>query len=256
MVHCANAPPPPIYDLHGGTAGVILDDSHIPARTQLANALLLESEKIMTDCGAVMLVAATPAHWTERHQFFASHGYATTTHYMVKSDLERKPISGSVRLAADNDISEIARLGSLHRALLQKGNPVFWNEHPEADARFAAWMGMSLKLPDRSMLVSQFSSRIDGFIVLQPITPMHVLAPHDVSDMALIDDFWADVLMHVGLEAADDSATLNLITGAEAVAVERGYQSVSSKLGYGRVRSLQWHAETTCRKSFKDLQRY
>lgn len=223
VVHCANISSPPIYDLHGGTAGIILDDSHIPTRAGLANALLAEAEKLMADCGAMIFVAATPAEWTERRNLFASQGYALTTHYMINPDLDSRTMFGSTRLASDDDVSEIARLGSAHRAMLQKGNPVFWNAHPEADSRFAAWMGISLRLPDRSVLVSQSSSRIDGFIIIQPLTPIHVAAPHDVSDMALIDDFCADVFGNGRNDPPNDSAASGLIATAKRVAVERGY---------------------------------
>ena len=192
VAHGVNVPAPPIVDLHGGTAGILLDDSHLGADGETAAALLAQTERVLADAGAVLLVAATPAGWTGRTRLLQAAGYEPTTLYMAKTGFGGDGQADSpARPATEADVDGIARLSARHRADLQAANPVFWNIHAEADARFAAWMRTSLGFADRSIFVTGRPERIDGYIIAQPGSPLHLPPAHEAARVGLIDDFHA-----------------------------------------------------------------
>jgi hypothetical protein len=220
VVHAANLPAPPIFDLHGGTAGLISDDSHWPADQATAKAMMLAVEQALREAGAILFIATMPLDGAERREVLESARYAVTTLYMAKTGLAAGPAEPAVRRAAPSDVDGIVALSALHRARLAAASPVFWNPHPQADARFGAWMRTSLDLPDRAMFVSGPSTAIDGFIIAQPGSPMHLAPAHDAARIGLIDDFHA--LAFEPGSAADPAPARALLAAAEGVFRDKG----------------------------------
>jgi hypothetical protein len=224
VIHGINLPAPPIYNPRGGTAGVLLDDSHVPAEAEIATALRTAAERAMEEAGAGVFVAASPIGWTARAAFFEAAGYQPTTGYFVKSALIAQALDTAVRPATEADVEGIVTLSALHRAALERANPDFWKIHPEADKRFGVWMSMSLGLADRSMFVTGEGGGVDGFIIAQPHSPLHLTAAHDGKKLGLIDDFCA--LAFDGDEApADAGEPLTLLAAAERAFIARGYDA-------------------------------
>jgi len=215
VAHAANVPPPPIIDLAGATAGVLLDDCHFAADADISSALLQSAEQVLADAGAILFVAATPKDWTTRTSFLAAAGYETTTLYMAKTGFLTDRVSGTARLATDADIEGIVRLSARHRAQLQIASPVFWHIHAEADARFAGWMRTSLTLPDRAMFVSGPRDSIDGYIIAQPGSPLHLPPAHDVNRIGMIDDFYAVAFEQPETESSQTGGPAVLLSAAE-----------------------------------------
>ena len=226
VAHGVNMPPPPIIDLHSGTAGVLLDDSHLPADHAVSAALLAAAEEAMRNDGAVLFVAASPEGWRERTAFLAGTGYETTTLYMAKSGLEADRQVGVTRRATPADIPGVVRLSARHRARLQQANPLFWNIHADADARFGAWMGFSLSMTDRSMFVSGVPEAIDGYIVAQPGSPLHLAPAHDAARTGLIDDFYAAEFDPVNQGGGRSRVAAGLLSAAEGALHDREIDTV------------------------------
>ena len=224
VMHGINLPTPPIYEARGGEyAGVMLDDSHVPSDPQVADALLRATERLLRDAGAGVFVAASPIGWKTRTDFFRGADYTPTTSYMFKPALSGvQPALSSVRTATEADLDGIVRLSARHRAGLEIANPDFWRIHPEADTRFAAWMRMSLEFKDRSMFVAGDRGKVDGFVIAQPASPLHLSAAHDSSKLGLIDDFCA-----LAFDAPDEAdgrtgEPAALLSAAEAAFEMRG----------------------------------
>lgn len=226
VAHGVNMPPPPIIDLHGGTAGVLLDDSHLPADHALSAALLAAVEQAMRDAGAVLFVAASPEGWRERTAFLTGSGYETTTLYMAKTGLEADWQVGVTRRATPADIPGVVRLSGRHRARLQEANPLFWHIHANADARFGAWMSFCLSMSDRSMFVSGVPEAIDGYIIAQPGSPLHLAPAHDATRTGLIDDFYAAAFEPANQGGGLSSVAAGLLSAAEAALHDRDIDTV------------------------------
>ena len=193
VVHALNVPPPPLFDLDGGNAGVLLDDCHFSSDERASTALLETAERVLAEAGAVLFVAASPVDWIDRTAFLQAAGYEPTTLYMAKSNIAAVPsVYERVRFATSADLGRIVQLSALHRAQLKAASPQFWNVHDEADERFAGWMAVTLTLPDRAMfVVTGATDEVNGFIVAQPGSPLHLTAAHDLARVGLIDDFHA-----------------------------------------------------------------
>ena len=226
VAHGVNMPPPPIIDLHDGTAGVLLDDSHLPVDHTLSAALLAAVEQAMRDTGAVLFVAASPEGWRERTSFLTKSGYKTTTLYMAKTGLEADRQVGVTRRATPADIPGVVRLSARHRARLQEANPLFWHIHADADARFGAWMSFSLSMSDRSMFVSGVPEAIDGYIIAQPGSPLHLAPAHDATRTGLIDDFYAAAFEPANQGGGLSSVAAGLLSAAEAALHDREIETV------------------------------
>jgi hypothetical protein len=160
-----------------------------------------------------------------RTRFLEGAGYEPTTLYMVNAGFAPSPPVGDVRKATARDIEGIVRLSALHRKQLQDANPIFWNIHPEADERFAGWMKASLDFPDRSMLVSGPPEHIEGFIIAQPGSPLHLPPAHDVSQIGLIDDFHAIAFELPDESTAHTDRALALLRAAEGAFSDRGLKA-------------------------------
>ena len=227
VAHGVNMPPPPIVDLDGGTAGVILDDSHLAEDGELSALLLQAVEQVMRQAGALLFVGASPAGWTERTAVFAGAGYEKTTLYMAKTGLDANELRPIVRRATAGDIPAMVRLNARHRVQLMKLNSAFWNPHADAEARFAGWMTMSLVMPDRSMFVSGSADAIDGFIVAQPGSSLHLAPAHDAARTGLIDDFCALAFEPDDERAGDIEQDAGALLGAaEGAFHDRGIDTV------------------------------
>lgn len=224
VVHGANLPAPPIIDLEDGTAGVLLDDSHLGGDAGVAAALIARTEALLRERGAVLFVAASPAEWIERTGILQTAGYEPTTLYLAKTGLAGNGDASLVRSATAADIDGIVHLSALHRAGLKLANPIFWNIHKEADSRFRQWMITSLSLPDRAMFVSGPENAVNGFIIAQPGSPLHIPAAHDVARVGLIDDFYA-AAFETHVTPSDGPSICALLVAAEAVLKAKGYNS-------------------------------
>ena len=226
VAHGVNMPPPPIIDLDGGTAGVLVDDCHFPVDPSVSAPLLAAVERDMAEAGAMLFVAASPAGWEERTAFFAGRGYEATTLYMAKTGLEADEPSGEARPATAADLPGLVGLSAQHRALLRRLNGHFWNTHSEADQRFAVWMTMSLAMPDRSMFVSGPPDAIEGYIIAQPGSPVLLPASVDATRVGLIDDFYAPGFDSDGLGVRRADTAQALLTAAEGAFQGRGMDTV------------------------------
>jgi hypothetical protein len=217
VAHGANVPAPPIIDLAGGTAGVLLDDCHFDGE-QISGPLLTATEAAMAQTGSALFVAASPSGWHTRTRALKKAGYEPTTLYMAKTGFEEGTPSGLARNAAESDIEGITRLSARHRARLEDANPVFWRIHKEADTRFAAWMKTSLTLQGRSMFVAGPADDIRGYVIAQPGSPLHFAPAHNALRTGLIDDFYATAFE----EHDDGRVALALVAAAETSFRERG----------------------------------
>lgn len=223
--HGANLPAPPIIDLRGGTAGVLLDDCHFTADREASGALLAATERALVEAGAVILVAASPAGWASRTAFLEAAGYEPTTLYLAKTGLGSDAPMEKVRKAADGDLDGIVRLSARHRAELQIANPIFWAIDADADAGFAAWMRVSLGLPDRSIFVFGPPDAIQGYIIAQPGSPLHLAPAHDAARIGLIDDFYATAFEPAARGARDRDGPGALLGAAENDFRARGIET-------------------------------
>jgi hypothetical protein len=223
VVHGLNVPPPPLFDLHGGNAGILLDDCYFPSDERVSAALVNAAERALADAGAVLFVAASPAGWVERTGFLQAAGYEHTTFYMARGRIAAAPAAQPrARVATTADIPGIVRLSTLHRAQLKAASPHFWNVHEEANDRFASWMAVTLTLPDRRMFVTGATGEVDGFIVAQPGSPLHLTAAHDLARVGLIDDFHARAFELNWLDGEPSGEPAALLAAAEAELCARG----------------------------------
>jgi len=173
--HVIRVPVPPIYAAPFGAPGLVMEDSAVasdaPSGTQ--EALLRAAEACLADAGArVVLVAGDKV----------PQGYEALTVYYAKVGLEGAP--GTVARA--EDLPAIAAASADRRAMLERLHPQFWQPHPDAAARFAAWMAKSLTLADRDMFVGG-----GGYAISQPATRLHVPAAYRLDGIGIVDDFHA-----------------------------------------------------------------
>ena len=74
------------------------------------------------------------------------------------------------------------------------------------------------------MFVSRTKNAVDGFIIAQPGSPLHIPAAHDVSRIGLIDDFYAAAFE--GHVSSDDQPRIaGLISAAERMFEAKGINS-------------------------------
>lgn len=223
VTHAVNLPPPPIYDQGGRTAGVILDDSHFGEDSAISSTLLARTEQALLDAGARLTVAASPANWRSRTDFLQSSGYEPTTYFLTKTSLEPTENTEAVRRAIADDIPEIVRISAQHRVQLEIANPQFWRIHPEANARFGAWMAKSVTLTDRAVFVAGSEGRLSGYIIAQPGSPVNLPAPHDISKTGFVDDFWSDGFVSADRVGSGEPAAL--LAAAEGHFQKRGIRT-------------------------------
>ena len=248
LVNAILLPVPPIYAGAEGMPGLILGDSVLAedAPEGTGAALLDAAEAALRAEGAkVLLAAALPGSaWEEA---LAAGGYVPLTLYLTKGVA---PDGGTARPATEADIPRIVTLSAENRETLHAIDP-FWRPHPEADARFDAWMRRSLTLTDRDMLMPPGEAP-EGYSIAQPATALHVPAGHDATRLGVIDDYFHRAFRDPGELGAGDEATA-LLRAAETALARRGREAVllvcpagwSSKLSLlaeaGYRPGLVWH---------------
>ncbi|MEO1308985.1 MAG: hypothetical protein AAFV38_14010, partial [Pseudomonadota bacterium] len=152
---------------------------------------------------------------------FRDRGYDPLTLYLARSDIKDRDTPSGVRLAVEADVAGIVARSADHRRNLFAIDS-FWEIHPNADARFSAWMSRSLTLEDRDMMVIGAADDLSGYVIAQPASRLHFPPAHDISGIGVIDDYY-----HV--ELADPNAlpygcvgATALLRGAEAAFSDRG----------------------------------
>ncbi len=221
VIHSAMLPVPPIYAGKHGKPGLILADSFAgeDAPEATVDALLEAAESALRDAGAKIILGSyvVGPDWQES---FRRRTYVPLTLYLARTNPGRAGMPPDIRRATEPDIAGIVARSAEHRQVLFDIDP-FWEMHPEADARFAAWMTRSLTLGDRDMLVSGPSDRLNGYVIAQPASRLHFPPAHDISATGVIDDFFhsdfADPA-HLGNEGAGATA---LVHAAEAAFAKR-----------------------------------
>jgi hypothetical protein len=223
--HAMTVPVPPIYDGAAGPPGLLLDDcfTSAGAPSGTAEALLVATEAALRAAGASNLVASCPAGGALR-ALYERHGYEPVTLYMAKHRFSADALSG-VRAAGADDVPGIVKLSAKHRRTLARVNPRFWHIHPEADARFDAWMRRSLTLNDRDMFVAVEAGEVQRYIIAQPVAPLLVPAAHEIAAIGVIDDFYDGDFVDVSAESDGGSNGKNLLSAAESAFARRAVDS-------------------------------
>lgn len=221
--HSMIVPPPSIYAVPT-SPGLLLDDCFTvaDAPSGTAGALLSATEGALAAAGAGGMIASCPTGgaWSG---LYASHGYEPVTNYMGKADFVSQGAAG-IRPAVLDDIPGVVALSGQHRVIIAELNPRFWPTHPQADARFAAYMKISLKRTDRDFMVAGPSDALAGYIIAQPASPLHVPAGHDLPRLGTIDDFYSTDFAEVA-SVAGTATSRALLAAAEAAFAGRGYSA-------------------------------
>ncbi|MCC1493008.1 GNAT family N-acetyltransferase [Cognatishimia sp. F0-27] len=216
VAHAILLPVPPIYAGEQGMPGLIMEDCAIAQGVggDVRMALLDAVEVALADAGArIILGSSVPAGaWAVD---MGRRGYAALTHYYPKemSDLSAPGID--VRHARESDVPGLVRASAENRETLFAID-AFWKPHPDADARFGAWMTKSLTLPDRDMFVAD---KGDGYSIAQPATALHLPAGHEISATGIIDD-WYHAEMHDAQALANQGAASSALLRAAERALQ------------------------------------
>ena len=214
VARIAVIPPPPIYDLKGGLAGVVL------GTWQVTNIEPLDG--LLRDRGAAVLVMDCTAKDESKRSQLKARGYIATTHYMLKTDIAPQAPAPTVRATTEADIPALVAFNREGRERLHEANPAFWTSHPDADARFALWMKLSLTMRDRAIFVSQHEGRPSGFVIAQPASPIQVPITLDETKIGVIDDFHCTSFGASLRDSQDPAPARELLATAEATFTERG----------------------------------
>lgn len=222
VVHSMRLPVPPIYAGEDGEPGLILPDSFAApdAPGGTVEALVEAAEAALEEAGARIVLSSfvTGRAW---EAVFEARGYAPLALYLSRSGLGGAGMPPGVRPAKETDVPGIVARSAEHRAVLFAIDP-FWAVHPQADARFDAWMRRSLTLPDRDMLVTGPGDALEGYVIAQPASRLHFPPAHDIGGTGVIDDFHhPDLADPATLEGGGTGATA-LLRAAEAAFTERG----------------------------------
>jgi hypothetical protein len=223
VTHAMIVPVPPIYGV-AASPGLLLDDCFTiaDAPPDAAESLLLATEASLREMGASTLIASCPAAGAWR-ALYERHGYEPVTLYMARHGFTDHAPAPGVRSAAPEDVPGIVKLSADHRRTLARLNPRFWQIHPNADARFDAWMRYSLTLKDRDMFVAGPPGDMRGYIIAQPVAPLLVPAAHDITATGVIDDFYALDFADASTVANDGAMAASLLSAAENTFARRGY---------------------------------
>jgi predicted N-acetyltransferase YhbS len=224
ITHAMKVPVPPIYV--GGGPGLLLDDCFISAEAPpgTGEALLVATETALTTAGPALLVASCPAAGPLR-PLYERHGYEPVTLYMAKHGFSSGALPRGVRPAGAEDVPGIVKLSAEHRRTLVQVNSRFWHISQEADRRFDEWMRRSLTLKDRDMFVAVVAGAVHGYTIAQPISPLLVPAPHEISAIGVIDDFYDEDFAAVSAMSNGGSNGANLLAAAESAFARRGVDS-------------------------------
>ena len=214
--HALQVPVPPIYAGAFGPPGLLLDDcftvADAPPETE--EMLLLATETSLRRSGAELLLASCLANGL-RDSFLQQHNYQPITLYLGKAGLAADDTVANVRPATAEDVPGIVAASAQHRNTLAEISYRFWQTHPAADGRFAAWMQRSLTLTDRDMFVDTAEGEVAGYIIAQPISPLLVPVAHDISAIGVIDDFYHADFAEINTAANEGQGATNLLQAAE-----------------------------------------
>ncbi len=222
VIHAMLLPVPPIYAGAFGPPGLILADSQTAADAPAGtvDALVAAAEEAMRAAGAELLLSSfvTGATWQTA---FAARGYDPLTLYLSRTDLGEDGRPSGVRAATEDDVPGIVIRSAENRQVLS-GIDAFWEPHPEADARFAAWMTRSLTLRDREMLVAGDPDRLEGYVIAQPASRMHFPPAHDIRGTGVVDDYFHPDFGAPAMLAEGGAGATALLRAAEAAFAARG----------------------------------
>lgn len=227
VTHSILLPVPPIYAGEFGPPGLIMEDCYVApgAPSGTRHDLLKAAEADLIDAGALILLASSVPGGAWEGEY-ARQGFIPLTMYFAKTGLTRQGPTPHVRQAAEDDVPGIVAASATHRRILNDLHALFWKPHTDADNRFGSWMKRSLTLGDRDMFVSDEDGRIRGYAISQPATPLHFPAPHDISGIGVIDDFFHDALKDPKALSASGPQAAALFSVAEAARARRGAHSV------------------------------
>ena len=225
ITHAMIVPAPPIYGV-AVSPGLFLDDCFTTpeAPSGTAEALLAATEGALRDAGAGGLSASHPAAGPWR-PLYESHGYEPVTLYMAKHGFSVHDLPSDLRRARREDVQHIINLSADHRSTLARLNPRFWPPHPEADARFKAWMSYSLTLADRDMIVADASDGMHGYIIAQPVSRLLIPAVHEIGAIGVIDDWFDRDFADVSTLVGGGATAANLLAAAESAFARRAFAS-------------------------------
>lgn len=214
IARIAVIPPPPIYDLKGGHAGVVLGTWHAPN--------IEPFELHLRNRGVAVLVMDCAADDALKRRQLEALGYTATTHYMLKHGLTQSSAVPSIRSAVEEDIPALVAFNREARDRLHEANPAFWTSHPDAEARFALWMKFSLSMRDRALFVSEHDAGPTGFVIAQPPSPIQVPITLDEAKIGVIDDFHCTSFGRSLDRQHEDASGRELLQAAESDFVRRG----------------------------------
>lgn len=213
---------PPIYAGKQGEPGLILPDSAVApgAPDGTVNALMAAAERALMDAGAKILLSTyvTGKPWRE---VFRDRGYDPLTLYLSRTDFGGSRRPSTVRRADEADVPGIVTRAAENKRILFWIDS-FWERHPEADTRFAAWMNRSLTLKDRDMLVMGPSDDLTGYVIAQPTSRLHFPPAHDITGNGVIDDYYHPDLADPSVLAKGGEGAIILLRAAEAAFAGRG----------------------------------
>lgn len=222
VVHSMMLPVPPIYAGADGEPGLILSDSFAAsdAPEGTVEALVEAAEAILEAAGAQIVLSSFVAGraWEAA---FEGRGYEPLTLYLSRTDLGGVGMPPDARPASPSDVPGIVARSAENRAVLFGIDP-FWAIHPQADARFDAWMRRSLTLPDRDLLVTGPAEAPEGYVIAQPASRLHFPPAHDIAGTGVIDDFHHPDLADPATLAGGGAGATALLRAAEAAFAERG----------------------------------
>jgi len=223
IAHAMLVPVPPIFGVKTGPPGLFLDDCFTApdAPPGTAEALLTATEAALREAGASTLIASCPAAGPFR-PLYARHGYEPVTLYKASHGFADRPLPPGVRPAGPGDVPGIVRLSADHRSTLARLNPRFWPTRTDADSRFEGWMRYSLTLRDRDMFVAGAPGEVRGYVIAQPVSPLHVPAAHDIAATGLIDDFYDRDFADVPAVSGGGAEAAALLSAAESAFARRG----------------------------------
>ncbi len=220
--HTLKVPVPPIYAGAFGPPGLLLDDcftaDDAPPGTE--ESLLLATEAALRRSGAELLLASCLANG-QRRSLLEQHGYRAITLYLGKAGFAADNTVANVRPATAADVPGIVAASAQHRDTLAQISQRFWQTHPEANGRFAAWMQRSLTLTDRDMFVDDEQGQVAGYLIAQPISPLLVPVAHDISSIGVIDDFYHADFAEINAVTNEGNGAANLLRAAESAFAAR-----------------------------------
>ena len=218
-------PCPPIYHLAGKLVFLLYDDTTVSSSAPNGALALLvaAAEREGAALGAISCLAACAPFQRDKRRALESAGYGVVTDYLVKHSLSNGGSLAGVREAVATDVPAIVEMGAQSQEALFQANAQMWKPHPEARARFGAWMHFALTLPDRCILVHGGHDGA-GFVIAQPASAFHLPLTCDRERIGLIDDFWAQDFA-TAKEPQGATHAGDLLKAAELEFVARGRTS-------------------------------